>query len=339
MNETIKIQSVSEKWFNKKARKFNRNKINDYLQHSPRLSPATLTQYRSCLRIFAKWIYDNCKNKKIVELKIRDGKAYQDWLIGHNGSSANINVKLAAASELCEYIEKYYEEEYPTFRNPIRKGREQFPKTPRKEKHPITPDELAHLIQVLEERKEYQRLCYLVLTYQTACRRAESAQFKREIAIYSVDDIQWYETEGKQHKYYLSNSIRCKGSGRVGKTRCFKISSDTMRYIKCWDLHRQVAVKELGLKDEANQLFVHIDSRGVRNLTSAAFAYWFDEFSEIVGRHLHPHDLRTSRATNLVIHQHKPIEAVSIMMGHKSEETTKVYYVISNKKDSDAALL
>ncbi len=167
MNETIKIPTVSEKWFNTKIRKFNRNKINEYLRHSPRLSPATLTQYRSCLRIFACWIYDNCKNKKIVELKIRDGKAYQDWLIGHNGSSSNINVKMAAA-----------------------------------------------------------------------------------------------------------------------------------------------------------------------------FSYWFQcEFSSIVGRPIHPHDLRTSRATDLVVRENKPIEAVSIMMGHNSTETTQQFYVIDNHKDSDAVLL
>ncbi len=28
-----------------------------------------------------------------------------------------------------------------------------------------------------------------------------------------------------------------------------------------------------------------------------------------------------------------------IQMGHKSEETTKVYYVITNDRDSDASLL
>lgn len=339
MSETIKIQPVTDKWFNTKARKFNRKKIEEYLAHSPRLAPATLVQYRSCLRIFAKWIYDNCKNKKIVELKIRDGKAYQDWLIGHNGSTNNVKVKLAAASELCEYIEKYYEDEFPNFRNPIRKGREQMVPTQRKDKHPITPDELDLLIRTLKERQEYQQLCYLILTYQTACRRAESAQFLRTIADYSDKDTQLYEANGERHEYYLSNTIRCKGPGRIGKQRQFKLSPETMQYIKRWDQQRHEEVAKRGLTDDADRLFVHIDSSGIRNVTPAAFPYWFEGFCDILGRHLHPHDLRTSRATNLVIHEHKPIEAVAVMMGHKSEETTKTFYVISNKKDSDAVLL
>ncbi|MCL5457605.1 site-specific integrase [Loigolactobacillus coryniformis] len=341
MNETIKIQAVSEKWFSTKARKFNQNKINEYLDHSPRLSPSTLVQYRSCLRIFAKWIHDYCKNKKIVELKIRDGKAYQDWLLGHNGSSTNVNVKLAAASELCEYIEKYYEEEFPAFRNPIRKGRERIVTTPRKEKKPLSPEEFRLLVTTLIDRQHFQRLCYLILTYQTACRRAESPQFSREIAGYTIADAQSYVDDyDVSHSYYLSNPIRCKGAGRLGKVRRFKISNDSMRYIKKWDVVRRKKVRKLGLRDDADGLFVQIDRRGVRNLTPAAFAYWFQyEFSEIIGRPIHPHDLRTSRATDLVVRENKPIEAVSIMMGHNSTETTQQFYVIDNHKDSDAVLL
>ncbi|MFD1317009.1 tyrosine-type recombinase/integrase [Loigolactobacillus zhaoyuanensis] len=337
--QTEYIAPVSEKWFNSHAKKFNRKKIDEYLLHSPRLSPATLTQYRSCLRIFAYWIYKYCGNKKIIDLKIRDGKAYQDWLVDHNGSSTNINVKLAAASELCEYIEKYYEDEYPLFRNPIRKGRERVVKTARKEKHPLEPDEVAHLLQVLHERGQYQRECYLALSYQTACRRAESAQFKRLITDYTDRDAEYFEYEGERHKYYLSNSIRCKGPGRQGKVRQFKLSVETLGYIKQWDDQRRYLVAKKELRDDADGLFVHIDSRGVKNLTPAAFAYWCEGFGDIVGRKLHPHDLRTSRATNLVVYQKKPLSAVSVMMGHKSEETTKVYYVITNDRDSDAALL
>lgn len=341
METTTRINPVTDQWLNKRARKFNRKKIEEYLQHSPRLSPATLQQYRSCLRIFAKWIYDYCDNKKIIDLKIRDGKAYQDWLLSHNGSTNNIKVKLAAASELCEYIEKYYEDEYPNFRNPIRKGREAMVQTPRKEKHPITPEEFDLLLNTLEKRRDLQRLCYLVLTYQTACRRAESAQFVRRIAQYSVEDMQHYEDDqGINHNYFLSNTIRCKGPGKLGKMREFKISTDTMKYVHRWDKQRRQLINELGITDDADHLFVHIDCRGVKNLTSAAFAYWFsDDFSKILGRNVHPHDLRTTRATDLVVREHKPIEAVSIMMGHNSTETTKVFYVIDNHKDSDAKLI
>lgn len=341
MEQTVRITPVTDQWLKKQARKFNRKKIEEYLQHSPRLSPATLQQYRSCLRIFAKWIYDYCDNKKIIELKIRDGKAYQDWLLSHNGSTNNIKVKLAAASELCEYIEKYYEDEFPSFRNPIRKGREAMVQTPRKDKRPITPVEFELLMSTLEKRQDYQRLCYLVLTYQTACRRAESAQFERRIAQYSVEDMHYYQDDyGINHNYFVSNSIRCKGAGKLGKVREFKISTDTMRYIRRWDKQRRELVNELGLGDDAASLFVHIDRSGVTDLTPAAFAYWFsDDFSKVLGRNVHPHDLRTTRATDLVVREHKPIEAVSVMMGHNSTATTKTFYVIDNRKDSDAALI
>lgn len=341
MEQTVRITPVTDQWLKKQARKFNRKKIEEYLQHSPRLSPATLQQYRSCLRIFAKWIYDYCDNKKIIELKIRDGKAYQDWLLSHNGSTNNIKVKLAAASELCEYIEKYYEDEFPSFRNPIRKGREAMVQTPRKDKRPITPVEFELLMSTLEKRQDYQRLCYLVLTYQTACRRAESAQFERRIAQYSVEDmLNYQDDQGSNHNYFLSNSIRCKGAGRLGKVRQFKISTETMHYVRRWDKQRRQLVDNLGVCDEATNLFVHIDKSGVNNLTAAAFAYWFSEdFSKILDRNVHPHDLRTTRATDLVVREHKPIEAVSVMMGHNSTATTKTFYVIDNRKDSDAALI
>ncbi|ANK59829.1 tyrosine-type recombinase/integrase [Loigolactobacillus backii] len=336
----IRISAVSDKWFETKANRYNHKIINEFLAISPKLSPKTLDQYHSCLRIFAHWIYTDCGNKRITKLTAIDGKHYQDWLINHNTSSANQAVKLAAASQLCKYIQKYRSSRLFPFTNPIALGRETTVKTDPKPKLPLTPAELDKLMTVLERRKEYQKLAYIAITYQTACRRAESGQFERKLANYTDNDAKHFSDDsGNDISYFISNKIRCKGRGRAGKVRQFKLAPYTIAYLKQWDDQRVAMAEHTGIDDDCPMLFVHIDKDGVHALTPAAFSYWFKEFSSIVGRHIHPHLLRTSRATNLVVNDHQPIKAVAKMMGHKSEQTTRDYYVIDHSEDSDAELV
>lgn len=50
--------------------------------------------------------------------------------------------------------------------------------------------------------------------------------------------------------------------------------------------------------------------------------------SPIVGRSLHPHSLRASRATQAVVEDGKDVEAVRQLLGHEDQSTTLNFYIV-----------
>ena len=59
-------------------------------------------------------------------------------------------------------------------------------------------------------------------------------------------------------------------------------------------------------------------------------------FTEIVGRRVHPHILRESRATNIVVYEHKSAEVAQKLLGHVDVSTTKNHYIIKPDEDDES---
>ena len=304
---------------------FNKQITQEFLEQQ-HLSPQTLTQYQSAIKIFFRWIKLNCGNKPIHELKPRDALRYQNFLISLGLSSSAVKFKRSAVSSLCGYIELYYADEYPLFRNIYNKKIPNPAIAAVHKKEPLTEDEFDNLVEVLKEREEWQMVAYLMFTYITGCRRGESAQLLRETVTYN----KVIDPKTKEYKnYYLTTEIRCKGRGLTGKIRRFPFDDSAMEALRKWD--------EVRGEDKCEFMFVKKDKFGnVSKLAPSAFNYWCQEiFSEIVGRRVHPHLLRSSRATNLALSENKSIDAIQSLLGHNSPDTTKIYIVKENEDEID----
>jgi site-specific recombinase XerD len=321
-----KLPEVTDEMW-EKFNDFNKQITSEFLEQQ-HLSPQTLQQYKSNLRQFFKWVNDNCSNKSIVELKPRDALRYQNFLMGRGLSSSAVKLKRSAVSSLCGYIELYYADEYPLFRNIYNKKIPNPPKAPRHEKQPLTREEMDILFKELEERKEWQLLAYVHLSYSTGARRAEVAQLLKEIATYSKAKD---KKTGEDKSFYITHEVRAKGRGREGKRRKLTLSEDAMNALKKW-------LEERG-DDDCEFIFVKKTKDGkVEALRPQAFNYWCKAiFSEIVGRRVHPHQLRSTRATHLVVEDSKDIRAAQALLGHQSSETTEIYVVRDSDDDIDDA--
>lgn len=319
MKDIDKLPEVTEEEW-KDVNPENKMIVEEFLQQG-HLSPHTLKQYRSALRIFFRWVKDYCNNKPVFELKPRDALRYQNFLIDRDLSSSAIKFKRSAVSSLCGYIELYYSDEYPMFRNIYNKKIPNPAKSLRHEKKPLTVEEYEHLVKTLEERGEWQMLAYCWYTYITGCRRGESVQLLKEVVTYE-------KVKGKN--YYVTHNIRAKGKGREGKIRKFQFDDNAMNAIKNW-----LAVRG---EDDCPYVFVKKTKDGkVRQLDPSAFNYWCSKvFAEIVGRRVHPHLFRSSRATNLVVHEKKNIAAAQALLGHNDPSTTQIYIVKDADDDIDA---
>lgn len=322
-----KIEEVSDEFWENQVNDVNKELIEDFLSQE-HLSKQTMKQYESALKIFAKWVHDSCRNKDITELKPRDARKYQDWLIKKGLSPSAIKFKRSSVSSLCGFIEVYYSDDYPQFRNIYSKAIPNVAKTAVKEKNPLTIKEIEKIMKVLLKNEDWQKLAYISYTYITGCRREETRQLLKEVASYEKH----VDKSGDVKSYYLTHSIRAKGRGREGKVRKFKFDDKAMEYIKKWIEYRSTQVEN----DTCPYVFVSKSKGNYKQISANTFNLWCEEFSEILGgKPVHPHLFRSSRATNAVLEEGKDLKAVQKLLGHNSSQTTEIYIVRDDSDDDD----
>jgi integrase len=321
-----KIEQVTQEFWDNEVNQENKQIIEDFMNDKQELSPATRKQYISALKIFAKWIHDtNRKNEDrlITDLKIRDALRYQNWLISKDLSSNAIKFKRSAVSSLCDHIEAFYSDIYPDFRNIFTKAVKNVPKVNKKTKEPLTKMELDRLVEALEEANEYQKLAYLLFTYSTGCRREESRQLLKEVGEYG----RFQNKKGEEKKFYRTHEIRAKGKGREGKVRRFDFDEKAMTAIRKW--------LEVRGEDDCPYVFASKSKDGYKQLSANTFNLWCDKFSEIIGKKVHPHLIRSTRATIANQEEGRDIKKIQKMLGHESSQTTEIYIVRDDSDDVD----
>lgn len=328
MSELVKIDDVTEEqWL--QVNPENRKIVEEFLRESTQLSPQTLKQYTSGLRIYFNWIRENIDNKSFYLLKSRDFLMYQNYLVRNKMSSSAIKFKRSAISSLNNYIELYYADVYKEFRNYITKGIASPPPVFVNEKEPLTMEEYRNLCEKLEEQKLWQELAYIKFSFATGARRAEVRQLLKEITTYDAKII---STENGDIKTYLTHPIRCKGRGVAGKVRKLQFDQDAMNAINKW-----LSVRG---EDDCPYVFA-LKKHGVyRQVGETTFNSWSDtKFEPIVGRRFHPHLLRESRATSMVVENGKDIKSAQNLLGHKSSTTTEIYIIRKDEDDADDAFI
>jgi len=303
--------------------KDNRKLVEEFLRESTTLSDETLKQYTSALKIFYHWISKECGNKSFLEIKPRDYLLYQNFLMREGLSSSGVRLKRSAISSLNGYVEVYYADEFPLFRNFINK---KIP-TPEisfvNEKNPLSIEEYKMLCNTLEEQEKWQEVAYLKCSFSSGARRAEIRQFLKDIINEEPKII-------GDTKIYSTGEIRCKGKGKTGKIRKLQIDEDAMNSVKKW--------LEIRGEDDCDFLFISKKGSSITQIAMRTFNLWCTNiFEPIVGRRVHPHLFRESRATSMVVEQGKDIKIAQKLLGHNSSTTTEIYVVRDDEDDSDEA--
>jgi integrase len=315
---------TQEQW--DKVESFNKEITELFLEQS-HLSPQSLKQYESGAKQFFRWVHDSCGNKPLYELKSRDALRYQNYL-SDNGQSANAaKFKRSVVSSLCNLIEVYYADDYPTFRNIFSRAIPSPVGEPVHEKEPVTKEQLNYLIESLREQGELQMVAYIVFSYRSAARRAEVIQMTKQL----VDYPKVKDKDGNEKNYYVTENIRTKGRGKDGKIRKLQFDDEARDAVLAWLEQRS--------EDSIDELFVRRFKDGrVEPLQASTFNEWCSgKFSEILNRRIYPHVWRVSRASHMVVDEGKDIKAVQALLGHESSETSEIYVVRDNSSDLDSA--
>lgn len=315
-----KMEGFTDEEFDLMVNPITKELIKDFLTQK-QYSGQTLKQYKSALYIFARWVHEERDNKPLTELKIRDALRYQNHMIDLDLSDSGIKFKRSAVSSLFKYIEAFWSDEYPDCRNIFTDAVPKIGNNKKKQKEPLTKRELNKLIKELSKREEWQKLAYLMFTYSTGCRREESRQLKKEVINYK----KYVNVKGEEKNYYVTHDIRAKGGGKEGKIRKFQFDEGAMEAIKKW----------IEVRGDDDNEFVFTSTYGgeIRQVAPETFNRWCELFSEILDKKVHPHLLRSSRATIGVVEEGKDIESLRVLLGHNSSATTEIY-VVRGEDDS-----
>lgn len=340
MKEKIakKSEEITEEMW-QQVNPFNREMVQDQLDNQTHLSPKSLIGYSSGLRIYFYWVKEHLNNKSCIEIKKKEFLRYLNWMSNRDMSDSAMKFKKSCVSAFNKFIESYYEDEYPTFRNYVT-SEMIVPQTGKiHEKKPLTPEEIQFLCDELRKREEYQKLAYVMFSYSTGCRRAEARQLLKSVVdtqplikTVTILDEDGKEVTAESHAY-KTHEIRCKGRSKVGKKRNFLFGQDAMDCMKQW--------LDVRGEDDCPYMFVIKQKDGTAHqVGETTFNEWCSGlFSNIMGKRIHPHLLRSSRATNLVVYEHRDLETAQKLLGHESSETTKIYVVKEDQEDAFEAFI
>jgi integrase len=273
-------------------------------------SNETSSKYYNNLQIFFVWVLDNLNNKSIIDVTKKDIMKWLNFMAGLKLSPSRIRVLRSSVSSLCNYIENMCDEEYPNFRNIVNKV--PAPKLElTREKTYLTIEDLEIIKQGLIEREDWQKLVYLCLSYDSACRRNEAFAVTKNID-------------------FVNNKTNVvKGKGR--KTFPLYFSDETAGYIKKW--------LEVRGEDDCEKLFIIRKDGKVEEAKYTTLYNWTETYSKILkqktGKNVvvYPHCFKANKLSHLYHEQKLPIDVIQQYGHHEDASTTLKSYIEKREDD------
>jgi len=249
---------------------------------SMKRSDGTLAGYQHDLHILWVYVLQNLDNKYFIDMKIRDFVNFQSYLIEDNENSpARVRRIKATISSFSNAIELLYADEYPMFRNLIRKI-ESPVNEPVREKTVLTQEQIDRLLQEWTDRGEYEKACCFALAAYSGRRKAELFRFK--VSDFNDDHVV-YST------LYRSDPIQTKGRGGK-RLNCYTLKKQFDPYLNAW-------MKERAARGIESEWLFPNTSNPSEHRNKDIISSWSDQASEILGVDVYPHALRHAAVTSL----------------------------------------
>lgn len=168
-----------EKW--DKISGYNKDLVEDFMleMKSQGKSEGTIKQYRNNLRIICIYIYDNVGNKEFYKLKKKHYRNMVLYFKEKGMSNARVNTIMSAVRSMLEFAsnEEDYEDELEINYASKVKG---LQKESVREIIFLTWEEVDIIMKTLKEERRYQELLLLCLAIDSAGRRNELFQVKKD---------------------------------------------------------------------------------------------------------------------------------------------------------------
>lgn len=251
-------------------------------------SPKSVVVYRSNLIIFFTWNLLENDNIFFTDLKKIHFMDFFDYCVTELKWSPNRYAQChSSLSSFSEWIENYFDEEYPMFRNLLPKI-EKPTKEAVREKTVLQKDDIDKIFAALNSEERIQEQCLLALAISCGARVSELASFTTDLIDEEnvVFDGLFLETTSK---------IRTKGRGVNGKMLTKYILKDMfLPYYKKWLEVRKEIMEENN--QDHDYIFIVKDGSPA---SADRLRDWMGNWSDIVGQPCYPHNFRHYNITFL----------------------------------------
>lgn len=285
----------------------------EYLISTDRAN-TTIIQYRAVLHIFWCWNLENNKNKPFVELTKREIARFQNNALNVWGwSPRRMRMAKSVMRSLENYIINILDEDYPDYKRIWDKIESPVNEAVR-EKSVFTNEELQNLLDILVDRKEYMKACFVALAMYSGRRKAELARFK--VSYFTDENL---ICDGALYK--SPEKITTKGRGQRGKPLyVYTLAKPFKPYFDLWIEERQ----RLGI--ESDWLFpLFRDGKWQDEQTSPnTFDSWARSFSKILNKPWYPHSMR-HRFVTALSEQGIPDSVIKDVVGWTDVSLVSVY--------------
>lgn len=169
---------TAEKWL--KVNKRNKELLEDFVleMKSNKKSPETIKQYTADLKMILVYIHDDLGNKDILELNKKDFRRIKMWFLDEREvSSARCCRVMSALHSMLDFAEDDDDYDYEYNKSKKVKG---VPKESKREIIFLSDNQISKIRNHLIEKKKYKLLALTDIYYDSAGRRKEVLQIKKQ---------------------------------------------------------------------------------------------------------------------------------------------------------------
>jgi integrase len=257
------------------AKKFLREK-------NTRSSDATIKGYESDLNIFFCYNLLYNDNKFFVDIRKLELAEFFSYVCEQlQWGSARFGRMRSCLSSLSQFIEKFFDDQYPTYKNIVLRAVEAMPKVVKREKTVLSDEQVTGLLNHLLENDKIQEACWISLATASGSRFSELLRF-------TVDNID--ETNLAFDNIFIETLRPIKSKGRTKSGKMIKkyiIKDLFVPYYHKWLVEREKIMKENG-KDHD---FVFIKKNG-DPAEEGSIRSWMPVFEKYLGVPFYAHALR-----------------------------------------------
>jgi site-specific recombinase XerD len=289
--------------------------MNKFLKEkSTRSSDKTIDVYRSNLIMFFTWNLLNNENKHFTKIKKLEFADFFSFLVDElKLGSARLNNIRSVLSSLSIFIEKFFDEEYPAFRNVILKTIESSPKEPRRQKTVFSEEQIEKLLNWLSDNKQYQQACWVGLAVTSGARFAELLRI-------DVNLLDENKTAFGDIFLITLQPIKTKGRGKSGKALYkYILREQFLPYYRKWLDERNKILLEKNLFH--NSMFIKEDGSPA---TESTVRYWLESINKFMGIPTYCHSFRHFFVT-LLSRKNIPYQLIQAIVGWNSSEMCVLY--------------
>lgn len=260
----------------------NKKFVAKYLKNfATKRSPESVKAYQSDYNIFFSWNYIYNDNLPFTEIKKLEMQDFFDFALTDLKWKANRYARMhSALSELSKFIEKFFDEQYPTFRN-LLQFIEKLPKENSRKKSIFKKEELDHLLDCLGELDRPNEQCVLALIMASGTRASEIVRF-------TTDMIDYNNTAFDNLFLETTEEIKVKGRGVDGKKIVRYLIKDLfVPYYDAYLPYREKIMKKNN--QEHNFIFIKKDGSPANVSTVRS---WMNKWDKYLTQHWYPHSGR-----------------------------------------------